>query len=46
MLMISNPDICDADAVLYQLIHRADWELVIMRVYYKPTDDGGNTWAW
>ena len=36
----SNPDLCDAGAVLYQWSYQADWELVVMRVNYKPVDDG------
>jgi len=39
MMMISNPDLCDANAVFYQLIHQANWELVIMWIYDKPIDD-------
>ena len=34
----SNPDLCDADAVLHQLIYQADWELVVMRVDCNPVD--------
>ena len=36
----SNPDICDASAVLYQLSYQANWELVITWVNDKPVDDG------
>ena len=34
----SNPDLCDAGAVLYQLSYQANWEQVIMWVDYKPID--------
>ena len=36
----SNPDLCDAGAVLYQLSCQGNWELVIMWVYDKPVDSG------
>ena len=36
----SNPDLCDAGAVLYQLSYQANWELVIMWVYDNPVDSG------
>ena len=36
----SNPDLCDAGAVLHQLSDQANWELVIMWVYDKPVDSG------
>ena len=36
----SNPDLCNAGAVLYQLSYQAKWELVIIRVYDKPVDRG------
>ena len=36
----SNPDLCDARAVLNQLGYEAKWELVIMCVYDELTDDG------
>ena len=42
----SNPDLCDASAVLYQLRYQAIWEQVIMWVHYKPIDvelDDDNT---
>ena len=31
-----NPDVCDAGAVFNQLSYQANWELVVMWVYYKP----------
>ena len=34
----SNPDICNAGAVLHQLSYQANWELLIMCVYGKPVD--------
>ena len=34
----SNPDLCDAGAVLYQLSHQANWEQVIMWANYKTGD--------
>jgi len=34
----SNPNLYDADAVRYQLSYRANWELVVMWVDYKPVD--------
>ena len=34
----SNPDLCDAGAVLYQLSYQAKWEQVVMWVDYKPVD--------
>ena len=36
----SNPDLCNASAVLYELGHQANWELVIMWVNNKPVDSG------
>ena len=36
----SNPDLCEAVAVLHQLSYQANWELVIMCVYDKPVDGG------
>ena len=36
----SNPDLCDAGAVFYQLRYQANWGLVIMRVNDKPVDGG------
>ena len=36
----SNPDLCDAGAVLHQLSYKAHLELVIMWVYDKPIDSG------
>ena len=34
----SNPDLCDAGAVLYQLSFQANWEQVFMWVDYEPVD--------
>ena len=34
----SNPYLCDAAAVLYQLSHQANWEQVIMWANYKPVE--------
>ena len=34
----SNPNLCNACAVLYQLSYQANWKLVIMWVYKKPVD--------
>ena len=34
----SNPDVCDASAVLYQLSYVANLEPFIMWVYDKPVD--------
>ena len=34
----SNPDLCDTAAVLHQLSYRANWELVVMWVDFKPVD--------
>ena len=34
----SNPDLCDAGAVINHVSHQANWELVIMWVYDKPVD--------
>ena len=36
----SNPDLCDAGAVLYQLSFQANWEQIIMWVDYELWDDG------
>ena len=36
----SNPDLCNADAVLRQLSYQVKWELVLMWVYDKLVDDG------
>ena len=36
----SNPDLCDAAAVLYQSSYQANWELVFIWVHDKPVDDG------
>ena len=36
----SNPDLCDAGAVLHQLSYQANWKLFVMRVDYEPLDDG------
>ena len=34
----SNPDLCDAGAVLYQLSYQTNWEQVVMWVDYKPVN--------
>ena len=34
----SNPDLCDAGAVLNQFSYKANWELVVMWVVYEPLD--------
>ena len=34
----SNPELCNAGEVLYQLSYQANWELVIMWVYNEPVD--------
>ena len=34
----SNPDLCDADAVLHLLRYQANWEQVVVWVDYKPVD--------
>ena len=31
----SNPDLCDAGAMVYQLSYQASWEHVLMWVDYK-----------
>ena len=36
----SNPDLCDAGAVLHQLSSQVNWELVITWVDEKPVGDG------
>ena len=36
----SNPDLCDAGAVLHQLSYQANWELVTKWVYDKPVNSG------
>ena len=36
----SNPDLCDASAVLYQLSYQANLELAIIWVNDKPVDSG------
>ena len=36
----SNPDLCNASAVTYQLSHQANWQLIIMWVNDKPVDSG------
>ena len=36
----SNPDLCDAGAVLDQISYQANWEMVIMWVYDEPVDSG------
>ena len=36
----SNPDLCNAGAVLYQLSYQANWELVVMWVNDQPIYDG------
>ena len=33
-----NPDLCNANAVLYQLSYEANWKLVTMWVNDKPVD--------
>ena len=38
--MDSNPDLCNAGAVLYELSYQANWELVVMCVDFKSIDDG------
>ena len=32
----SNPDLCDAGAVLHQLSYQANWVQVVMWLNYKP----------
>ena len=42
----SNPELCDAGAVLHQLSYQANWELIFLWVDYKPVDvevDDDNT---
>ena len=34
----SNPDLCDAGAMLHQLSYQANWELVVLRVNHKPVN--------
>ena len=34
----SNPDLCDAGAVLHQLSYQANWEQVVVWDDYKPVD--------
>ena len=34
----SNPDLCDAGAVLHQLSYQANWEQVVVWVDYKLVD--------
>ena len=34
----SNPDLCDAGVVLYQLSYQANWEQVVTWVDYRPVD--------
>ena len=34
----SNPDLCDAGAVLHQLNYQANWEQVVVWVDYKLVD--------
>lgn len=41
-----NPDLCDANAVLYELTYLANWELVVMWVNTKPVDDGPQLSQW
>ena len=36
----SNPGLCDAGSVLYQLSYQANWELVIMWINEKPGEGG------
>ena len=38
--MDSNPDLCDAGAVLQELSYHTNWELVVMWVDHKPVEDG------
>ena len=45
-LKISNPDLCDAGALLHQLSYQANWVQVVMWLDYKPVDvetDDDNT---
>ena len=47
----SNPDLCDAGAVLHQLSYQANWEQIVMWVDYKPLDveidvDNTRTCTW
>ena len=37
---VSNPDLCDASAVLFHLSDQANWELVVMWVHGKHVDSG------
>ena len=42
----SNPNLCDAGAVLQQLSYQSNWEQVVMWIDYEPVDveiDGDNT---
>jgi len=34
----SSPGLCNAEAVLYQLKYRANWEQVVMWVAFNPAD--------
>ena len=34
----SNPDICDAGAVLHQFSYQANWEHLVMWIDYKHVD--------
>ena len=34
----SNPDLCDAGAVLHQLSYQVNWVQVVMWLDYKPVD--------
>ena len=36
--MDSNPDLCDAGAVLHQSSYQANWELIVLWVDSKPID--------
>lgn len=36
----SNPELCDASAVFYQLSYQAYWEVIVMWVDDKPVDCG------
>ena len=38
----SNPDLCDAGAVLHQLSCQANWESVVVWIDYSPLSHGGH----
>ena len=42
----SNPDLCNANAVLYQLSHETNWELVFIWVDNKPINDGSRLYIY